>query len=73
MAEFCDECGTTDLCEPCRNRRRRVRMDLDGGHMEICLDPDASAETIAALKALGQAAVEHMREQVARPTDGRTT
>lgn len=42
--------------------RQRVRMDLDGGHMDVSLDPDASPATVAALRELGQAAVNRMRK-----------
>ena len=50
----CEECGGTG------DRGRRVRMDLEGGHMDVRIKDDASPETIAALRALGQAAVERM-------------
>lgn len=36
-------------------------MPLDGGHMDVSLDPDASPETVAALREIGQAAVNRMR------------
>lgn len=50
----CEECGGTG------DRGNRVRMDLDGGYMDVRIAADATPETIAALKALGQAAVDRM-------------
>lgn len=35
-------------------------MPLDGGHMDVSMSPDASPETVAALQAIGQAAVNRM-------------
>lgn len=39
---------------------RRTRMPLSDGHMDVCLSPDASPETIAALRELGEAALARM-------------
>jgi len=48
----------------CRLSKRRVRMDLSGGgYMDVSLDADASPETVAALRELGEAAIAHMKEQ----------
>lgn len=44
-------------------RHRRVRMPLSDGHMDVCLAPDASAETIAALRNVGEAALSHLRKE----------
>jgi hypothetical protein len=41
----------------------RVRMQLDGGHMDVSLAPGASPETVAALKEIGQAAVAMMARE----------
>lgn len=41
----------------------RVRFDLEGGHMDVSLSPDASPEAVAALRELGQAAVNHMNQE----------
>jgi hypothetical protein len=47
----------------CRLSKRRVRMDLsDGGYMDVTLAADASPETVAALRELGEAAIAHMKE-----------
>ena len=44
--------------------RRRVRMDLsDGAYMGACVSPDASPETLAALRAIGEAAAKRMRDE----------
>lgn len=44
--------------------RRRERWDLgDGAYMDISIDPDASAETVAALRQLGTAAAQRMRDE----------
>jgi hypothetical protein len=47
----------------CRLSKRRVRMDLeDGGYMDVTVAADASPETMAALRSLGEAALAHMKE-----------
>lgn len=48
---------------------RRTRMPLSDGHMDVCLSPDASPETIAALKQIGEAAIERMKRE--EESDGR--
>ena len=48
---------------PHKFSKRRVRIDLDGGYMDVSLSPDASPETVAALRELGQAAVNRMAEE----------
>ncbi len=59
-----DDCPIGRDPDPdCRLSKRRVRMDLDGGHMDVNLSADASPETVAALRELGQAAVTHMKEK----------
>lgn len=63
-------CGSTHSLEDVRDRHhrlgeapaaapahRRVRMELSDGHMDVCLSPDASPETVAALRAVGEAAL----------------
>lgn len=55
----CDQCGRAPLLTG--TRRRRVRMPLSrGGHMDVSLEPDATPETIAALRELGEAALTHV-------------
>ena len=50
----------------CRLSKRRVRMELsDGAYMDTTIAADASPETMDALRALGEAAVEHMRKESA--------
>lgn len=52
-------------CVRVYNDRRRVRMDLSrGGHIDVSLSPDASPETIEALRALGEAALNRMETPV---------
>jgi hypothetical protein len=44
--------------------RQRVRMDLeDGAYMHVCVSPDASPETLAALRSVGEAAARRMRDE----------
>ena len=45
------------------SRKRRERWDLgEGAYMDISIDPNASPETIAALRALGEATVQRMAD-----------
>lgn len=67
---ICHRCGkqrldhTTPpmpLCECEDGPRARVRMDLSrGGYMDACVSPDASQETLDALRAIGEAALSRM-------------
>lgn len=43
--------------------RKRVRMALSDGHMDVCLAPDASPRTIAAMRSVGEAALAHLRKE----------
>jgi hypothetical protein len=57
----CEKLG----CVRVYNDRHRVRMDLSrGGHMDVTVADDVSQETLNALRALGEAALNHMEEPV---------
>ena len=43
--------------------RKRVRLPLSDGHMDVCISPDASPETIVALKRLGEACLARMKDE----------
>jgi hypothetical protein len=45
--------------------KRRVRLALSDGHMDVCLSPEASPETVEALRSVGEAALVLMREETA--------
>jgi hypothetical protein len=64
VSDVYNEAGKSrDVCKDAM--RRRVRMDLSrGGYMDVTLAPDASPETIAALRELGEAALNRMGEPV---------
>lgn len=47
------------------HRMPRVRMPLSRGHMDLNLSPDASPETVEALRALGEAALDRMTSTTA--------
>lgn len=44
--------------------KRRVRMPLSRGHMDVTLADDASPETINALRQLGEAAIRRMEDRM---------